>query len=813
MAGLMLLPAYVGVDTARALIAYALLNAGHAPSPVFVTFGSELLKLVVAAVATVGLRQSFILPPSTGSDVSTSTSTSSEAKPYLRFAVPAALYFINNILYLSGLQVTTPALLQVAVLSKLPLTALLHHFVVLRQRNPAMWISLGVLTLGLILAGAPEALWDALWDQQMRRAIRGRDIFLGPAIGSTIGVFSACASVYSELMLKEKIEFWPAQFYLYGWGTAFASIFALVRGVPASAGSVFLAYLVLVPVTACTGLLVATILRQRDNLVKLVGTALCIVSVYLLQHLFFPSVSTIATREVLGIGVLTISTWAYNFYKDAEKDQPRGPIYLELSTAENGELAGGSGGEAQKDSTDGSHSSSLDRGEPSLYRPTPFKLSSAATVVVLFTLLAGLAPTSDRSVKRDLARYFARKGVKPAQWGEPVHNPMCLFEKMNNSMVVNQKADLIGDFEEREHELGCPLYPIPDSGLIFHTFWSGPWRDPSHTLVTSAFLATQRLSYGHKLIIWYQGAGPSPAFRERFLSPSSPYSRYVEAREFVDDAEASGTCLEGMREWTDRDYAAKLEIPIQARSDLVRLLLLSKYGGVWLDADTIPLRDFTPLIRLGPSVATMPPRIINNNVLIYGPAWAGVGARMLDMACQMPYDFGAFRAKWPDYEGGSEPWWWIWNAGVHRLCAANGCGISASPLEWLDVQTADWGSHTGLDICAVSSSSSSNSSSSTVTGAYGPSATLPPQLHGPFAYHARLTTNHKDDDPCWDEGNGTPLDALRKRVRAVLEHLELGVGRDLFPGPGYVSAEEVQEKAEEEEKAVEGTKWHTDTAN
>jgi mannosyltransferase OCH1-like enzyme len=59
-----------------------------------------------------------------------------------------------------------------------------------------------------------------------------------------------------------------------------------------------------------------------------------------------------------------------------------------------------------------------------------------------------------------------------------------------------------------------------------------------------------------------------------------------------------------MREWTDEEYRKEIHMPIQTRSDLIRLLLLSKYGGMWLDADSIPLRDFTPLIRAGPVAPT-----------------------------------------------------------------------------------------------------------------------------------------------------------------------------------------------------------------
>lgn len=93
--------------------------------------------------------------------------------------------------------------------------------------------------------------------------------------------------------------------------------------------------------------------------------------------------------------------------------------------------------------------------------------------------------------------------------------------------------------------------------------------------------------------------GPSPEFVDRYTGPASPYRNVVSFRRF-DEGLAEGSCLMDMKEWIDPEYRKKLEMPVSTRSDLIRLLLLSKYGGIWLDADSIPLRDFTPLIRAGP---------------------------------------------------------------------------------------------------------------------------------------------------------------------------------------------------------------------
>jgi WD repeat and SOF domain-containing protein 1 len=39
------------------------------------------------------------------------------------------------------------------------------------------------------------------------------------------------------------------------------------------------------------------------------------------------------------------------------------------------------------------------------------------------------------------------------------------------------------------------------------------------------------------------------------------------------------------------------QIQPQTKSDLLRLLLLHKFGGVWVDTDTILLRDLRPIVE------------------------------------------------------------------------------------------------------------------------------------------------------------------------------------------------------------------------
>ena len=108
-----LLPAYISFETTRAILSFAAVRSHIEVSPTLIAFGSELLKLVVA---TIFLRVDLVSNGGSGgiSDLKSAILFASKDqaswRAYGLFAVPAVLYLINNILYLLGLQLTTPSL-------------------------------------------------------------------------------------------------------------------------------------------------------------------------------------------------------------------------------------------------------------------------------------------------------------------------------------------------------------------------------------------------------------------------------------------------------------------------------------------------------------------------------------------------------------------------------------------------------------------------------------------------------------------------------------------------------------------------------
>ena len=158
---------------------------------------------------------------------------------------------------------------------------------------------------------------------------------------------------------------------------------------------------------------------------------------------------------------------------------------------------------------------------------------------------------------KDVARFFAPHNLTPAQWAPGVNPSRCSWDYILQNNITSFSIPIL-NWEENYLKSGCPVFPVPDNGFIFHFYWHGPWH-PQNDVALESFLVTQRLGDGHRAIFWYNDGGPPDATRERFR----PYSDYIEFREADWDAESRGTCLEHMREWADLSYRQSLNMRMQ----------------------------------------------------------------------------------------------------------------------------------------------------------------------------------------------------------------------------------------------------------
>jgi len=319
-----LLTLYVCCETIRANYAYYAFHTFPQISAILVTLLAEIFKLSIAVLFLIksndGLSLSAVLK-----FVNSTSKGQVDFRRTLKYAMPAALYLINNLIYYTVLPLTTPSLLQVCVLAKLPTTGILHHYMIKPQRNVHAWISLGFLCIGLAIFNIPSK--PRLSGNEQVAAW-----WLAPAAGFVIACLSALASISSETATKEG-DFWVSQTYLYLWGIFFGAIayplapsskFQTDRVQVSTTFGVSIAISALVVITAGTGLVVAVVLRFRDNILKVIGTAASLITIAGSQFLLLPdlSASTFTSWKVCGGGIVTTATWCYNHYSQEPWEEP-----------------------------------------------------------------------------------------------------------------------------------------------------------------------------------------------------------------------------------------------------------------------------------------------------------------------------------------------------------------------------------------------------------------------------------------------------------------------------------------------------------
>ncbi|ESZ91827.1 hypothetical protein SBOR_7779 [Sclerotinia borealis F-4128] len=304
-----LLPIYIVGETIRANYAYFAFQTAPQITPSLIALLSEASKLAIAAI--------IINYSKEGLSSIWKKCNSNSFKDILRYGIPAAFYLTNNLIYFTVLPSTSPSLLQVCMLAKIPATAILHHFWVRKQGNSRSWISLGCLCFGLLLFNIPSGGNTKGW-------------LVAPVAGSVIAVFSAIASIASESLTKVG-SFWESQLWLYLWGVFFAIVSYPIatwmttdRGTNSnlSMTSTVTIAIYFSCLTSGVGLIVAAMLRKKDNLMKLVGTSISLLTIAASQYFIFPALrsSGFTIWKIIGGLVVIVSTGCYNYFKDTSPE-------------------------------------------------------------------------------------------------------------------------------------------------------------------------------------------------------------------------------------------------------------------------------------------------------------------------------------------------------------------------------------------------------------------------------------------------------------------------------------------------------------
>ncbi|KAI0077341.1 hypothetical protein K474DRAFT_1684337 [Panus rudis PR-1116 ss-1] len=203
--------------------------------------------------------------------------------------------------------------------------------------------------------------------------------------------------------------------------------------------------------------------------------------------------------------------------------------------------------------------------------------------------------------------FYNRKWVQ--QEVEEVHPLSGCFDPDRISLDYNVTAALHGPKKTEVHpglplRMGMDCYnfagtiqpeqsfarnlPV-DQRTHFHTYWRtdlAPFVERQEWMLKS-FFATQNL-HTSRLILWSNGDLSSNPVLQKWLQryPDAFTLKVVDYNEL-----AKGTELEDSELLRVKDTKAWID------GDLVRLLVLWAYGGVWVDMDSLLTRDLSPLLE------------------------------------------------------------------------------------------------------------------------------------------------------------------------------------------------------------------------
>lgn len=167
----------------------------------------------------------------------------------------------------------------------------------------------------------------------------------------------------------------------------------------------------------------------------------------------------------------------------------------------------------------------------------------------------------------------------------PKHSEVHAGIPMRFNMDCYDFAATIQPSDQLYHRTFIPL----DDRVHYHTYWRvdlAPFDERQEYMLKS-FFATQDAD-NSRLIMWSNGDLRANPILQKYLA------RFPDAFELhVADIEvlARGTPLEGSIRLNLNDKKAWVD------GDLVRLLVVWTYGGVWVDMDSLLTRDLAPLLE------------------------------------------------------------------------------------------------------------------------------------------------------------------------------------------------------------------------
>ncbi|XP_042892084.1 CMP-sialic acid transporter 1-like [Penaeus japonicus] len=294
---LIFIAAYLALETGKQLSNYglSLSNDGQYPvSPCLIVVFTEACKLHAVLAWSQITGQSLL-----------------ECRPSWKFCIPAACYFVTNLLYLHALNYVSPPLWMILLQIRTLYTAAAYKFLFGRE---VRWLQVGGCVL--VVGSIPLARLSAL--QEGRTPVTTLVILISQATA----VLSTVASIAVEFLLKnDNRSFCEQQIWLYTAGSIMAiaalplqldaaSFIEQLKSLSSCDPKVIL-LVAAVLLSAFSGLTVPLIVKNLDSIVKDYLAALNNVALGALTAILFPMQFSFSWPYVLSLAMLLAGIFLY----------------------------------------------------------------------------------------------------------------------------------------------------------------------------------------------------------------------------------------------------------------------------------------------------------------------------------------------------------------------------------------------------------------------------------------------------------------------------------------------------------------------
>jgi len=262
----------------------------------------------------------------------------------LRFLLPSVLYAINNNLYYAGLTLVPPPIWLILCSVRTVVTASIYKFVLRRQLTKLQFVGALLIVISIGIAKTPD-ITQLLYPSSNSKLVNStisqsaatseNSVNAIPITAIVLALICACnsvaAAVYTEQLFKNSTKgesFLDQQFWLYFYGTLVASTVhflsaphytfrSLIKDVLGLNEQILGLFAVAVLFTSTGGIVIASILKYLDNIVKEYTGSVANILTAVVSSFLFPDKFEFTPYIILSMGCLLTGIYLYETQKAA----------------------------------------------------------------------------------------------------------------------------------------------------------------------------------------------------------------------------------------------------------------------------------------------------------------------------------------------------------------------------------------------------------------------------------------------------------------------------------------------------------------